>query len=167
MCDFSRMQLKSHVIAYCAAGLSLMQFLLHAIKIALIKQVRFYRMQLHAFALCRKGVRLDLVQCDNCHNQSQTCHKSHAKWNVATSGVVVDAILNKIAGYYRRVCGLRATMVRRKQKLTRSCNCDGIAKVCGGLNLTILEKFTFQILKKYMTIVNFSVVYWIDRSNKR
>ena len=35
-----------------------MQFLLHAIKIALIKQVWFYRMQLHAFALCRKGVRL-------------------------------------------------------------------------------------------------------------
>ena len=25
------------------------------------------------------------MQCDNCHNQSQTCHKSHDKWNMAVS----------------------------------------------------------------------------------
>ena len=36
----------------------LMQILLHAIKITLIKQVRFYRMHLHIFAFCRKVVRL-------------------------------------------------------------------------------------------------------------
>ena len=31
-----------------------------------------------------------LLQCDNCHNQSQTCNKTHHKWNMAASGWALD-----------------------------------------------------------------------------
>ena len=131
MCDFSRTQLKSHVIAPCAAAF-------HATLNACNKN-RTDQTSLilsHAIAcICTLSQRCAaLVQCDNCHNQSQTCHKSHDKWNMAASWICVDAILNKIAGY-RRVCG----MERRKQNLMRSCNCDEIAKVCGGLNRPYLQ----------------------------
>ena len=85
MYDFSRMQLKSHVNAPCAAAS-------HAIFIPCNKN-RTDQTSLilsHAIAcICTLSQRCAaLVQCDNYHNQSQTCHKSHDKWNMAASGVV-------------------------------------------------------------------------------
>ena len=62
----------------------LVQFLLRAIKIAL----RSNKFDFIA-CICTLSQRCAaLVQCDNCHNQSQTWHKSHDKWNMAASGVV-------------------------------------------------------------------------------
>ena len=72
----TKQQLKSHVIALCAAAS-------YSIFVAYNKnrtnQISFILS--HAIAcICTLSQRCAaLVQCDNCHNQSQTCHKSHDK----------------------------------------------------------------------------------------
>ena len=137
MCDFSRMQLKSHVIAPCAAAS-------HAIFIACNKN-RTDQTSLilsHAIArICILSQRCSaLVQCDNCHNQSQTYHKSHDKWNMAASGVVWTPFW--IKWQVIAVCGFeRPLQLRRNREGLRR----PFYRSRSSKNKTLTQTFVYQL----------------------